>query len=214
MSRLKFPAVDDVINSIDEGLRTLSGNYRVTGRENPADDISSVEPNEDEKQVSIGLMRVNHAGEVAAQGLYQGQALTARLPDIRSKMERAAQEENDHLAWCKSRLDELGGKTSVLDPFWYAGSFAIGALAGIAGDKWSLGFVAETEKQVGVHLQGHLEQLPEVDAKSRAVIEQMKVDEHQHETMARDAGGNELPEPVKQMMKMASRVMTTTAYRV
>jgi ubiquinone biosynthesis monooxygenase Coq7 len=159
-------------------------------------------------------MRINHSGEVAAQALYQGQALTARLPGVRDKMERAAEEENDHLVWCERRINELGSHKSYLNPFWYAGSFAIGALAGAAGDKWSLGFVAETERQVVRHLDEHLSRLPEHDQRSRAVLEQMKEDEGHHATVALEAGGAELPEPVKKLMSLTSRVMTRTAYWV
>jgi len=167
-----------------------------------------------EKKHAAGLMRVNHAGEVSAQGLYSGQALTARLPDVREKMERAALEENDHLEWCERRLEELGSHKSLLNPLWYFGSFAIGAAAGIAGDKWSLGFVAETEHQVIKHLDEHLESLPEQDAKSRAVVEQMKEDEAHHATVALQHGGAELPEPVKKVMGLTSKVMTTLAYKI
>jgi len=157
-------------------------------------------------------MRVNHSGEVAAQALYQGQALTARLENVREAMERAAVEEIDHLKWCQERLQELGSHTSVLNPLWYAGSFAIGALAGIAGDRWSLGFVAETEKQVVDHLQGHLERLPLEDERSRAILEQMKQDEQHHGQAAADAGGARLPAPFRHLMTLTSRVMTRTAY--
>ncbi len=157
-------------------------------------------------------MRINHSGEVAAQGLYQGQALTARLPQVRDKMQRAAQEENDHLAWCEHRLKQMGTHTSYLNPLWYLGSVAIGAAAGIAGDKWSLGFVAETEHQVVRHLDEHLSRLPSQDGKSRAILEQMRVDEGQHATHALDGGGVPLPEPIRKVMSLTSKVMTRTAY--
>jgi ubiquinone biosynthesis monooxygenase Coq7 len=157
-------------------------------------------------------MRGNHAGEVAAQGLYQGQALTARLDSVRQQMERAALEENDHLAWCESRAKELGAHVSYLNPLWYGGSVAIGALAGLAGDKWSLGFVVETERQVVRHLDDHLARLPAQDAKSRAILEQMRQDEGHHATVALEAGGAALPEPIKRLMGLASQVMTRTAY--
>ena len=159
-------------------------------------------------------MRVNHAGEVCAQALYQGQALTARRKDTRVQMEQAATEENDHLAWCRNRIHELGGHTSLLNPLWYSGSLAIGAATGLLGDKWSLGFLAETEKQVVKHLQGHLQRLPAGDARSRAILEQMKTDEAQHRASALRAGGQELPEAVKKLMTLTSRVMTVTAYRI
>jgi ubiquinone biosynthesis monooxygenase Coq7 len=157
-------------------------------------------------------MRVNHAGEIAAQGLYQGQALTARRSDVQERMRRSAMEENDHLAWCKERIEALGSRPSLLGPFWYWGSFAIGALAGAAGDKWSLGFVRETERQVVAHLKEHLQRLPEADASSRAVLEQMKADEAHHGQLAGQAGAAELPLPVQRLMGLASKVMTKTAY--
>ncbi len=161
-----------------------------------------------------GLMRINHTGEVCAQALYQGQAMTARLTHVRENMERAALEENDHLDWCNNRLQELGGHTSYLNPLWYLGSFTLGATAGLVGDKWSLGFVAETEKQVVKHLENHLQKIPENDQRSRAILEQMKIDEERHGTMALNAGGMELPEPVKKLMGLTSKVMTTLAYKI
>jgi len=167
-----------------------------------------------EKQHVAGLMRVDHAGEVCAQALYQGQAFTAKLPDIRAKMEEAAEEEMDHLAWCQGRLNELNSHTSYLNPFWYGGSFILGALAGLAGDKWSLGFVAETERQVERHLEDHLGQLPLKDEKSRAILEQMKEDEAQHSTVAMEMGAATLPEPVQWLMGKMSKIMTTLAYRI
>jgi len=157
-------------------------------------------------------MRINHAGEVAAQGLYQGQALTAKLDNVRQQMQLAAQEEVDHLAWCKSRINELGTHTSYLDPVWYLGSVAIGAAAGIAGDKWSLGFVNETEKQVVQHLEGHIKQIPEHDTKSHAILEKMKTDEQHHATTALRAGATELPGPIKMVMKLVSKIMTKSSY--
>jgi ubiquinone biosynthesis monooxygenase Coq7 len=157
-------------------------------------------------------MRVNHTGEVCAQALYQGQALTARLPEVRDSLERSAQEENDHLAWCEQRIEELGGRKSFANPLFYAGSFAIGALAGLAGDKWSLGFVVETERQVEDHLESHIAQVPADDLRTRSVLEQMKDDEIHHATVALDAGGAELPAPVKVAMKAVSKVMTNGAY--
>ena len=157
-------------------------------------------------------MRINHTGEVCAQALYQGQALTARLPQVRNRMERAAAEENDHLDWCEGRLQELDSRTSLLNPIWYAGSFAIGAAAGLAGDKWSLGFVAETEQQVGAHLDDHLNRLPERDSKSRAILEQMKEDEARHADQALKAGGAVLPGPIRFAMRLSSKIMTGTVY--
>ncbi len=197
---------------VDVGMRTLFGQPKTTERTSPAHNETEAELSETEQQLAGRLMRINHAGEVAAQGLYQGQALTARLPQVRQQMERAALEENDHLDWCEKRAKELGAHVSVLNPVWYAGSAAIGALAGLAGDKWSLGFVAETEKQVVKHLEEHLEQLPEHDDKSRAILEQMKEDEGHHATVALEAGGTELPLPVKKLMGLTSKVMTRTAF--
>ena len=162
----------------------------------------------------VGLMSVNHAGEVCAQALYQGQALTAHSKETRDRMKQASDEENDHLAWCRQRLDELGGHTSLLNPFWYTGSLALGAVSGIIGDKWSLGFLAETEHQVVKHLEGHLQMLPAEDHRSRLILEQMKLDEARHEFMAHDAGAHDLPEAVRKLMTLASKVMTKTAYRI
>ncbi len=199
---------------VDVGIRTLFGQPKITERPNPAQTETETELSDSERQLAGRLMRINHAGEVAAQGLYQGQALTARLPQVRQQMERAALEENDHLDWCEKRARELGTHVSLLNPVWYAGSVTIGALAGAAGDKWSLGFVAETEKQVVRHLEEHLAQLPEQDEKSRAILEQMKEDEGHHATVAVEAGGAELPYPVKKLMGLTSKVMTRTAFWV
>lgn len=157
-------------------------------------------------------MRVNHAGEICAQALYQGQALTARKTDVRTKLEHAAQEENDHLAWTATRIEELGARPSYLNPLWYAGSLAIGAFAGMLGDHWSLGFLAETERQVVEHLEGHLSQLPADDDKSRTIVEQMRADEGRHATTALDAGASELPAPAKRVMRLVAKVMTNTSY--
>ncbi len=159
-------------------------------------------------------MRVNHAGEVCAQALYQGQAVTARRNKVRELMRQAATEENDHLLWCRKRIDELGGHTSLLNPLWYTGSFLIGAATGLLGDKWSLGFLAETEHQVVNHLQAHLERIPRTDSKSSAILEQMKDDEARHKASALNSGGSALPDPAKKIMMLMSRVMTLTAYRI
>jgi ubiquinone biosynthesis monooxygenase Coq7 len=164
------------------------------------------------RRLAAGLMRVNHAGEIAAQGLYHGQALTARLPDTRAALRKAAAEEGDHLAWCRDRLDELGSRPSLLNPLWYAGSVAIGALAGMAGDRMSLGFMAETERQVEGHLAGHLERLPADDTRSRTIVQQMQADEIAHGHAAIAAGATMLPEPVPKLMRLAARFMTGTAY--
>jgi ubiquinone biosynthesis monooxygenase Coq7 len=163
---------------------------------------------------AAGLMRVNHAGEIAAQGLYLGQALTARTPETREALRKAAAEEGDHLAWCRDRLDELGSRPSLLNPLWYGGSVTIGALAGLFGDRTSLGFMAETERQVEGHLADHLDRLPGDDARSRAIVEQMQVDEIGHGRAAVAAGAAPLPEPVPRLMRLAARVMTGTAYWV
>ena len=174
----------------------------------------AAELDDEQRRHAAGLMRVNHAGEVAAQGLYQGHAAVARDPSIEDQMNRAAEEEFDHLAWCEQRLEELGEKPSLLSPAWYMGAFLIGAASGVLGDKWSLGFIAETEKQVCDHLDSHLDRLPEEDARSRAIVTQMRDEEQEHGDNAREAGAAELPEPVRQLMKLTARVMTSTAYRV
>ena len=207
-----YNPVDRLLIHFDQAVRTVFGHPQVTERPNPAGDQPDMELSEQERDHTARLMRINYTGEVCAQALYQGQALTARLPDVRATMERSAQEENDHLAWCDSRLHELGHRKSLLNPFWYAGSFAIGALAGLAGDKWSLGFVAETERQVESHLDDHLGQVPAHDQKSRAILEQMKADEMHHAEVARAAGGAELPGPIKLAMTLSSKVMTHTVY--
>lgn len=212
MFKRQYNLMDTLCLQFDQAVRTCFGKPVTTTRVNPATNIDEQEMTDGQRKEVAGLMRVNHAGEVSAQALYQGQALTAKLADVRDSMETAAQEENDHLDWCQSRLQELGSHTSYLTPFWYGGSFAIGALAGIAGDKWSLGFVAETEHQVVRHLEEHLQRLPENDARSRAILEQMKEDEAHHATTAINAGGAPLPAPVKKLMQLTSKVMTRTAY--
>ena len=181
-------------------------------RPNPAEGVAGGALDETARRHAAGLMRVNHAGEVAAQALYQGHALAARTQEVRAHMLEAAAEERAHLTWCEERLRELDDKPSVLDPLWYAGSFAIGALAGLAGDKWALGFVEETEKQVAEHLGGHLEKLPEADARSRAIVEAMKRDEERHGAEAVAAGAAPLPRPVQELMRGVAKVMTRTAY--
>ncbi len=195
-------------------MRTIFGRPQITERPDPAEGIEDVDMTAAEKKHAACLMRVNHAGEVSAQGLYTGQALTAKLPDVREKMERAAMEENDHLDWCEKRVKELGENVSLLNPVWYFGSLAIGAAAGIAGDKWSLGFVAETEHQVIRHLDNHLERLPQQDIKSRTIVKQMKEDEAHHATIALQHGGAALPVPVKKMMGLTSKIMTSLAHKI
>lgn len=203
--------IDKLIIAFDKGLRTVFAPAQSL-RAVPGDELPEAPLNETQRRHAASLMRVNHSGEVCAQALYQGQALTARESGAREALERAAQEETEHLAWTERRIAELGGTRSVLNPLWYAGSFAIGAAAGLLGDKWNLGFLAETERQVVTHLQGHLEKLPAEDARSRAVVEQMRDDEARHATSALSHGGAELPAPVKCAMKASSKVMTETAY--
>lgn len=213
MQRAYSPA-DTLIDHADRVLRTLSGHAKTTGRPNPADSEQETELTEDEAKLSAQLMRVNHAGEVAAQALYQGQSLTARNKAVQEKLSQAAEEENDHLAWCRKRVNELGEQTSILDPLWYAGSLTLGAAAGIAGDKWNLGFLAETEKQVVQHIEQHLDKLPDNDNKTRAILEQMHIDENEHAATAIEHGGVELPEPIKQSMALVSKIMTKASYWV
>ena len=204
--------LDQALISADQAVRTLFGRPKTTERPNPASGLKEGELSEAQRDHVGRLMRINHTGEVCAQGLYQGQALTARLPEVRGKRERSAKEENDHLDWCETRLRELGSRKSLLNPFWYVGSFAIGALAGLAGDKWSLGFVVETERQVEAHLDGHLDQIPDQDGRSRAILEQMKQDEVRHANLALAGGGASLPEPVRMSMKLISQLMTRSVY--
>lgn len=212
MTDRTLTALDHLIGQLDQALHTVFGPAPTPGRASPATGKADAELSAAERELSGRLMRINHTGEICAQALYQGKAATARLPEVRGKMELAAQEENDHLAWTGERIRELGGHTSYLNPLWYAGSFAIGALAGVIGDKWSLGFVAETERQVVRHLKGHLQRLPAEDRKSRTILEQMREDEGRHATVAIESGGAELPEPVRQAMRCSSKIMTKTAY--
>lgn len=207
----QYSDFDQLVIGFDRAISTVFGRPATLGRENPgASNVAQLTA--EEQRLSASLMRINHAGEVAAQALYQGQALTARSDYVKERMQQAAQEENDHLTWCATRIKELDSRTSLLDPIWYAGSFALGALAGAAGDKWSLGFVAETEHQVCRHIEDHLEKLPAEDATSRAILAQMKADEMHHGEQARQAGAAELPAVVKHLMALASKVMTKTAY--
>jgi 3-demethoxyubiquinol 3-hydroxylase len=205
--------MDRLIVEFDRALRAVAG-VAHAARPSPAERIPERTTDEKDRAHAAALMRVNHVGEVCAQALYQGQALTARDPAAREALAKAAREEEDHLAWSAERVRELGGRLSVLNPLWYAGSFAIGALAGALGDRWNLAFLAETERQVEEHLSGHLEALPEQDERTRAVVEAMRADEARHRETALGLGAAELPEPVKRAMRFASRVMTTTAYRV
>ncbi len=206
--------LDNLIGHFDSVLRTCAGTAFAPDRPNPSAHITDDYSNSADRELATRLMRINHAGEVSAQALYHGQALTARSPDIRQAMHDSAREEADHLAWCAERIDELGGQVSVLNPVWYAGSFGIGALAGLFGDPVSLGFIAETEKQVIDHLDRHLERLPEDDARSRRILEQMRTDEAHHAETARDLGGVPLPVPVQRVMGVVSKVMTRSTYWV
>lgn len=204
--------VDRWLIAAEAGLRTLSGNARAT-RERPSAPESKP-LTDSERRLAGSLMRVNHVGEVCAQALYQAQALTARTQTQRQQMELAAGEERDHLAWAEARLRELDDRPSLLNPLWYAGAFAIGLAAGRAGDRWSLGFVVETERQVEEHLAGHLDRLPANDAASRAIVAHMKADEAHHAQQAQQAGAEPLPLPLRWLMRGAAKVMTTTAHRI
>lgn len=205
--------LDKLVIEFDKGLRTLFGRAQ-SARPYPDAAVPEAALSADEKRQAAALMRVNHCGEICAQALYQGQALTARDPAVQQKLRHAAREETEHLAWTSRRVHELGGHLSLLNPLWYGGSLALGAVAGLLGDKWNLGFLAETERQVGRHLQSHLARLPQWDAKSRAVVDQMHQDETRHADMAVQMGGAELPLPVKLAMKLSSKVMTGAAYWV
>lgn len=208
-----MPDLDSLILNFDRALRTLCA--RATSvRPVPGGDLPDTRLEEQERRESTALMRVNHAGEICAQALYHGQAMTARNREVREALEHAAAQETEHLAWTAERIGELGGRTSALNPLLYAGSFAIGAVSGLLGDKWNLGFLAETERQVEGHLDGHLERLPEEDLKSRAIVAQMKADEADHARTALNQGGAELPLPARQAMRAASRLMTGSTYWV
>jgi ubiquinone biosynthesis monooxygenase Coq7 len=206
-------SVDRLIGEFDRALRAVAGVAHAT-RPSPAAGVSEKEITDEDRRHAAALMRVNHVGEVCAQALYQGQALTARDAVARQALEQAAREEEDHLAWSAERIRELGGRPSLLNPLWYAGAFAIGAVAGVLGDRWNLAFLAETERQVEEHLGGHLEELPPEDDRTRAIVEGMQADEARHRASAIELGAAELPEAVKRAMRLASKVMTTVAYRV
>ncbi len=204
---------DKLITTFDKGLRTI---FATGIAASPRPDAHLEEPALDEasKQHAAALMRINHVGEVCAQALYSGQALTSRNPQTVNALKHAAAEETDHLAWCEARIIELGGRKSLLNPVWYAGSFTLGAIAGTLGDKWNLGFLAETEQQVSIHLQNHLSQLNETDIKTRTIVHQMQQDEAAHAREANQLGASELSAPIKAGMKLASKIMTRTAYYV
>jgi ubiquinone biosynthesis monooxygenase Coq7 len=214
MEKRQLTPLDRLLSSANNALRTVAAPAGRSARKNPAEHIIDADLGADERSHAAGLMRVNHAGEVAAQALYQGHAAVARDKDIERQLQQAADEEFDHLAWCEQRIQELGEDVSRLSPLWYAGAFAIGAASGILGDKWSLGFIAETEKQVCDHLDNHLDSLPEGDARSRAIIEQMRDEEEEHGDNAVAAGAAELPAPVRRLMRVTAKVMTKTAYWV
>jgi ubiquinone biosynthesis monooxygenase Coq7 len=205
-------SIDRFIGEFDRALRAIAG-VANAARVSPGESKPAAEMNEQERAHVAGLMRVNHVGEVCAQALYQGQALTARDAHARATLDEAAREEQDHLAWSADRIRELGGRPSLLNPLWYAGSLAIGALAGAAGDKWNLAFLAETERQVEEHLTGHLDRLPPGDERTRAIVEAMREDEAKHRQTALRLGAAELP-PLRAAMRIAAKVMTTVAYKI
>ncbi len=215
MNERHYSMLDQLIIGFDRGLTSFKKPAPYfPQRPSPAQSIEETTLIETERRLSEGLMRVNHAGEVSAQALYQGQAMSSRNAKVCNTMRQSAEEEIDHLAWCEQRINELGGRTSFLNPLWYLGSLSLGTLAGIAGDKWSLGFVAETERQVVVHLQEHLKRLPSNDLKSRAIVQQMAEDEARHGVIARETGGVDLPIIIKTAMRFCSKLMTKTAYWV
>jgi ubiquinone biosynthesis monooxygenase Coq7 len=209
-----FTTTDVFLLLADDALTTLFGSPRTTGREDPGAMVNEGKLSSFEKTQSVRLMRVNHSGEVCAQALYRSQALTARSDTLKKQMIQAAREENDHLQWCEHRIKTLGGKKSLLNPIWYSGSFALGAIAGLIGDRWNLGFLAETERQVETHLEDHLQRLPASDFRSQAVVRQMRDDEANHATAALRAGATELPGPIKGLMRIVSKVMTKTSHWV
>lgn len=212
MSRAPLTLIDQALLQFDQALRTCVPGSSQAKRETPAQEVADKELGDSERKHAAGLMRINHTGEVCAQALYAGQASTAKLGEVRESMEQAASEEVDHLAWCEQRLSELDSRPSVLNPLFYGMSFGMGALAGLAGDKWSLGFVAETERQVCEHLEDHLEKLPEEDERSKAILNQMITDEKHHGETAKEAGGADLPKPVRDAMSAVSQVMKKSTY--
>jgi len=208
-----FNTTDHFLSQIDKGLRTLLVKPSAKNAVSPADDIDSrSDLNESDKKIAARLMRVNHAGEIAAQGLYHGHMLVAKDKDIKQKFNQSAEDEEAHLRWCEKRLDELQDRPSVFTPVWYLGSYAMGAAVGMLGDKWSLGFVSETEKQVVKHIDKHLSRLPEDDIKSREILLKMREDEALHDKNAQAAGAYELPQPAKTLMNAVSKIMTKTSY--
>lgn len=214
MHSRQLTPLDHLLASVSNALRAVTATAARPARSNPAEGVEDTDLDARQKAHAAGLMRVNHAGEVAAQALYRGHAIVARDKSIEEQMQRAADEEFDHLAWCEQRIKELGEEPSRLSPLWYAGAYAIGAASGALGDKWSLGFIAETERQVCAHLETHLERLPEEDAKSRAIVKQMRDEEAEHGENAVAAGAAKLPRPVVRLMQATAKIMTMTAYRV
>ncbi len=214
MRQRRLSLLDRLISEADSVLRTVTNRGHSAGRPSPAEGHSESALGERERRHVAGLMRVNHTGEVCAQALYQGQALTAKLPTVRDEMHQAAAEEVDHLVWCEERLRELGSHTSYLNPLWYGMSFGLGAVAGAIGDSVSLGFVAATEERVCNHLRDHLKQMPEEDRKSQLILQQMLEDEERHGNNALAAGGTDFPKPVKDAMTAVSQVMTRTSYKI
>lgn len=214
MEERQLTSLDRLVSGLDNVLHGVTATASRASRPNPAGSIVDQPLSLAERSHSASLMRVNHAGEVAAQGLYQGHAAVARSPEIAAHMRSAAGEELDHLGWCEQRLRELGESPSRLRPAWYAGAWLIGAASGVLGDRWSLGFVAETERQVSEHLSGHLDTLPRGDARSRAIVEKMREEEQLHGARAQNAGAHRLPRAVRRLMRMSAKVMTRTSYRV
>lgn len=214
MEDRRLSPLDRLLSGFDSALRGIAAPSPHASRPYPAAEVAEQPLSDEERRHAAALMRVNHAGEVAAQGLYQGHAAVARSMQTAAHMRAAAEEERDHLAWCEQRLAELGAGPSRLRPAWHAGAWLIGAASGILGDRWSLGFVAETERQVSEHLTSHLARLPAPDARSRALVRQMREEEARHGHDATRAGGTRLPEPVRRLMRAASKVMTATAYRL
>jgi len=212
MQERALTPLDRLLSGLNTALRTVAAPADRSARPNPADGIAGAALTDTQRAHAAGLMRVNHAGEIAAQGLYQGHAAIARDATTKQQMQRAADEEYDHLAWCEQRLTELGSRPSRLSPLWYTGSFVIGAASGALGDRWSLGFIAETENQVCEHLTSHLDRLPDEDTRSRAIVEQMRDEEAEHGENARAAGAAELPEPIHRLMRATARIMTRSAY--
>ncbi|MDB5815878.1 MAG: demethoxyubiquinone hydroxylase family protein [Rhodocyclales bacterium] len=213
MSADRGGVAERAILEFDKILRTLAAPAQSV-RAVPGDVLPESDLSDAQRREVAALMRVNHVGEICAQALYQGQAITSRDPGLRHSLQQAAQEETEHLAWTAQRIGELGGRTSLLNPLWYLGALGMGVAAGLAGDKWNLGFLAETERQVEAHLASHLDRVPAQDLRSRAVLDQMKADEMAHATTAVSLGAADLPAPVRTAMKLASKVMTTVAYRI